>query len=1171
MTDSVLALDATINRLMTSTDKLIGSNALLQGSLDNLGITVDDNSVRLEANTSATDDLADAMDDVIASSALLQAALANVGNRISSNSARLTINSAALRANTDALSDLTTAVLANAGALGVQSTAARASGASAVVAGRGWYGLWGILGRKVTLFGGAFGGTAMIGSIAVWHLLAEVILETAAVLIPASIALAAWGEAASQGVQLIYQRFTNLETVVQGTGQWLAPFTGGLQRAQNAANPQVYELLGDAIEVAGKKSGDFAKLSQATGTVVDQLGERITAALTSGGLDKFMANAVPDLSKLGNLFGNLFGVIGNLLNAVPGYAEKLLTLGVAISGVLEWVTRVAEPFIAFGLAMHGAIIWIGLLVSAAVLVEGVLAGWFVELVALGIEMVQVAGDAGLFAAAMVLVDATGGPIVWIAAALAGLAFLAAELFRTRSAGNALASSFQSQIDSAPSITAAFDDIGEAQAAMTQQVAISAKALNETQKTGVIGSTRFGDAISGVTAQYQKQYGQLTSNQQALNSFNAQADLSAQRLGVLAVRYGGVGAALGLLNAAGITEAQWQDKSAAGWLLILNEVQALALGYEAMGQKAGTLGNDLNVLDKVGGEALTDMQKLNTAWQQQTALVTGSQEGFDTYAQGLATLSSAQTTAVNTLGKYSDTVKLAGGVMDGLSPSSIALNQAFADQVTNTDALISTWRSAGIVSGQFTTGVKAAIEPLMRYAAGSQDATAMLVSLAEEAGYQGPVSFKALTAWLGKVHDATRTVQGVTETATIAEANLTTAMQGQGSYITTTLLNDLSEAELKYSPGLVGAVTAYGKAVTEHGLGSAAANTAAQSAIDKIVTYADKVGLSTQNVITLGQKLTGLPRQTVIDLVLNAEGKVTMIYPTTTGKPLTPNLFPGAAAGMFVTGGEPGKDSVLIKAMPGELVVPKHVVDKGAVDHLRGTIPGFASGGLVAQASSDVATMVSDSESDVIKATQAAITAANTAGAMVSAAYGSGGSGGANAALARRMYPPWASGAMWNAWNYVGMKESGWSDTAVNPSSGAAGIAQRITGFGPGYEAGNAAQQIAWMIQYIIGRYGNPLGAAAHEMAFNWYDQGGFLAPGLTMAVNATGQPERVLPPGPIEMDPKAIALLADIADSLDNLQAIEAVAPAQTAAGVASTLGSAARAAGYRNMYNTRS
>lgn len=49
---------------------------------------------------------------------------------------------------------------------------------------------------------------------------------------------------------------------------------------------------------------------------------------------------------------------------------------------------------------------------------------------------------------------------------------------------------------------------------------------------------------------------------------------------------------------------------------------------------------------------------------------------------------------------------------------------------------------------------------------------------------------------------------------------------------------------------------------------------------------------------------------------------------------------------FASGGAVGSDTVPAMLSPGEVVVPKKMVDGGAVDHLRGKIPGFAGGGLI---------------------------------------------------------------------------------------------------------------------------------------------------------------------------------------------------------------------------------
>jgi len=93
------------------------------------------------------------------------------------------------------------------------------------------------------------------------------------------------------------------------------------------------------------------------------------------------------------------------------------------------------------------------------------------------------------------------------------------------------------------------------------------------------------------------------------------------------------------------------------------------------------------------------------------------------------------------------------------------------------------------------------------------------------------------------------------------------------------------------------------------------------------------------------------------------------------------------------------------------------------------------------------------------------------------------------------------------WNH----ESGWNANAVNQSSGAYGIPQAL-GHGHPYNLGDYAAQVDWGLQYIKERYGSPGAAWAFEMSHtpNWYDQGGLLQPGYTVAYNGTGRAEHVL-------------------------------------------------------------
>ncbi|WP_033340773.1 aggregation-promoting factor C-terminal-like domain-containing protein [Catenuloplanes japonicus] len=75
-------------------------------------------------------------------------------------------------------------------------------------------------------------------------------------------------------------------------------------------------------------------------------------------------------------------------------------------------------------------------------------------------------------------------------------------------------------------------------------------------------------------------------------------------------------------------------------------------------------------------------------------------------------------------------------------------------------------------------------------------------------------------------------------------------------------------------------------------------------------------------------------------------------------------------------------------------------------------------------------------------------------------------------------------------NKLWTKESNWSHTALNSSSGAFGIPQALPGgkmasAGSDWET-NPATQIEWGLGYIKGRYGTPCEAWAHSQSVGWY-------------------------------------------------------------------------------------
>nr|WP_291381658.1 G5 domain-containing protein [Demequina sp.] len=100
--------------------------------------------------------------------------------------------------------------------------------------------------------------------------------------------------------------------------------------------------------------------------------------------------------------------------------------------------------------------------------------------------------------------------------------------------------------------------------------------------------------------------------------------------------------------------------------------------------------------------------------------------------------------------------------------------------------------------------------------------------------------------------------------------------------------------------------------------------------------------------------------------------------------------------------------------------------------------------------------------------------------------------GTNRALGQQMAADlygW-SGDQWSCLDNLWARESGWSHTAGNQSSGAYGIPQALPGskmavYGADWQT-NPATQIKWGLAYIQGRYGTPCGAWGHFTAQSWY-------------------------------------------------------------------------------------
>ena len=238
---------------------------------------------------------------------------------------------------------------------------------------------------------------------------------------------------------------------------------------------------------------------------------------------------------------------------------------------------------------------------------------------------------------------------------------------------------------------------------------------------------------------------------------------------------------------------------------------------------------------------------------------------------------------------------------------------------------------------------------------------------------------------------------------------------------------------------------------------------------------------------------------------------------------------GAARGMFISTGTPGVDDQLILAQKDELIIPPGIVRSGAVDHLRGMIPGFAAGGVVgsyAGALPGLSKWMISENAQTVRAIESSVASAVVAGIRAMQSSGGGGAGVAQWAplILQALAMLHQSSANLGPVEHRMMQESGGNPRAINltDSNAAAGDPSRglmqtigstfaaYRSFSLPNDIYNPLANIYAGLNYAINAYpGRTL--ASVMLQPGGYDRGGFLPPGLSLAYNGTGRPEPVGP------------------------------------------------------------
>jgi hypothetical protein len=83
-----------------------------------------------------------------------------------------------------------------------------------------------------------------------------------------------------------------------------------------------------------------------------------------------------------------------------------------------------------------------------------------------------------------------------------------------------------------------------------------------------------------------------------------------------------------------------------------------------------------------------------------------------------------------------------------------------------------------------------------------------------------------------------------------------------------------------------------------------------------------------------------------------------------------------------------------------------------------------------------------------------------------------------------------SSGQFGCFDWVVTRESGWSVTATNASSGAYGLGQALPGYKMASQGSdwrtNPVTQIKWVLNYMNERYGSPCSAQSFWESHNWY-------------------------------------------------------------------------------------
>jgi hypothetical protein len=595
-------------------------------------------------------------------------------------------------------------------------------------------------------------------------------MELAAVAVPALVAFGAAADVGLQGAVETGQRLESVYTVTESlggafntTGGEALGLKGNLQAAQNAADPEIWELLGAAINGVKDTSGSFVQMgTQVIGTL-DRFAAAVDVELAGafgGQLTGLMKEGATDLTEFGQVLGNVGHLIANLASEMPGLAEVLLKLLSGTTGFAAALIGAAGPLTTFAMGVEESWRWGGLLsnmlgsvttkasgfgLSLATGLESLsnfgrdaedseeaLTGWRAAAAGASEGALGLAG--GLESAGAVL----SGPWGWvIIGAAAGLTLLIMRISEAKSAAQQFVSGLEQAINGA-NVTQGFSDITAGLTAVQTKLTETGEAA---KTTGTL-VTASGSSFKGLDSS-------VSTAVQAVNTYKtAQTQLTGQAADVIAAgaeissKWGlSVPAAFSAADNAGLKVGTMFNSQGQLTKVALQQIQNYIQGLQIMSGNSSALGNNINAVNYQLGLQGSQVSKLNSAWDNFMSVVTGGTAAWASLSDDLQQLGNTASTVGGKIQAFTGTsvqgMQQIGQSLKSFGGTSAQVWQNFDAALTQANTVTDWWRtsaaSGATNSKQLTEAIATTTAQFVPYVGSSKAALAETMALAQEAG------------------------------------------------------------------------------------------------------------------------------------------------------------------------------------------------------------------------------------------------------------------------------------------------------------------------------------------------------------------------------------------------------------------------------------------------------